>query len=173
MANVNNPNGFMPYKNPHGGSGQPVVEYLNLAAANSAIGVGDPLTSTSGYIDRAAASAALIGIAAEAKAASSGDTKIAVWSDPAQRFVAQTDDGTATSTSVAAAQANCNFVAGTPSNGRSIAELDQDSATTTATLPFKLLELAPRLDNAYGEFNRWVVVINNHQLKGGTGTAGT
>lgn len=169
MANVNNPSGFVPYLS--GASARPKITYLPLLATNAAIGVGDPLTLAAGGVDRASASAALCGVAAEPKAASSGGT-IAVWSDPAQLFVAQTDDGTGDCTAATAMRKNVNFVAGTPSNGKSIAEIDENSGTTTGTLPFKILRLSDELGNAYGEFNRLVVKINNHQLGSHTGTDG-
>jgi hypothetical protein len=174
MANTNNANGFLPAMNPNNGSGQPIKTYFDLSSTNTEIGIGTPVTSSSGVIDIATAGTGnpLIGIAAEYKAANSGG-KIAVWADPNQYFVAQTDDGTGTATSVAAAQANCNFIGTGVSNGRSTSELDESSATTGATLQFKLLFLEKSSSNAYGEFNRWVVKINNHQLGSHTGTAGT
>jgi len=167
MANVNNPNGFLPYL--AGGGGPPRITYLPLATANTAIGVGDPVTLVATGVDRAAASAALCGIAAEPKAASAGG-KIAVWADPSQEFVAQTDDGTGACTTAVFMRTNANFVAGNAANGHSIAEIDEDTATTTATLPFKVLRLSDEAGNAFGEFNRLVVKINNHQLGEGTGT---
>lgn len=171
MANTNNPSGFVPYISPNGGSGKAKITYLPLAAANALIGVGDPLEIDAGGVDKAEASDALCGIAAEPKAASSGGT-IAVWADPNQLFVAQTDDGTGDLTAAADMRKNCNFVAGTASNGRSIAEIDENSGDTTATLPFKVIRLSDEIGNAHGEFNRLVVKINNHQFGTGTGTAG-
>lgn len=175
MANSNVPNGFKPYGSPHGGGGQPVVTEHALLSTNAAIGVGDPVKVAAGGVDRAAASDALCGIAAESKAASAGGT-IKIWSDPQQEFVAQTDDGTGTATALAAIGLNADIVAGTPSNGRSIAEIDESSANTTATLPLKLLRLSDEYQgnvrNAFGEFNRLVVKINNHQFGSHTGTAG-
>lgn len=172
MANNNIPSGFQPYNAPHSGNGNPVVEYLDLSATNTEIGIGTPVKSASGVVDIAAAGNALCGIAAEYKAANSGG-KIAVWTDPEQRFVAQTDDGTGTLTALAGMQLNANFVGTGVTNRRSTAEIDEDSGDTTATLPFKVLFLAPFPSNAYGEFNRLVVKINNHQFGSGTGTAGT
>ena len=172
MANIDNPNGFKPYVSPTAQGGQAKVMYFDLAAANSVIGIGDPVYSVGGVINIAATGSALMGIAAEAKAASSGG-KIAVWADPEQWFVAQTDDGTGTATDIGGAQANADIVAGTPVNGKSIAEIDEDTATTTATLTLKLIRLSDEAGNAYGENNRWVVKINNHQLGSHTGTAGT
>lgn len=168
MANTNSPNGFKPYL-----TGRKVqVTYYDLSASNSAIGVGDPIDyENDGTVDRAAASAALVGIAAEPKAANAGGS-IAVWDDPDQLFVAQTDDGTGTATAKTCQNLNANFVAGTPSNGRSIAEIDESSAATTPALPFKIIRLSDEVGNAFGEFNRLVVRINNHKAKGGTGTLG-
>lgn len=162
----------MPYTNASNGGGEPTIEYFDLTVANAAIGKGDPVEWVSGLVNRANAASALCGIAAESKAASSGG-KIAVWADPDQRFVAQTDDGTGVLTAVEGIGLNADFVEGTPSSGRSTAEIDESSGATTATLPFKILRLSEEVGNAYGEFNRMVVKINNHQFGSGTGTAGT
>jgi hypothetical protein len=170
MANRNSPNGFLPVINLDG-SGGPKLEYLPLLATNVLIGRGDPVTIAAGGVDKAGASTALCGIAAEPKAANSGGY-IAVWSDPNQLFVAQTDDGTGDLTTAADMRKNANIVAGTPVNGQSIAEIDENTGDTTATLPLKVIRLSNEIGNALGEFNRLVVRINNHQLSGGTGTAG-
>jgi hypothetical protein len=173
MANQNIPHGFRPVRSNAGGVGQPKISYFTLAAANSAIGLGDALIMSSGDVDIATASAALIGIAAEAKAASTGG-KIAVWADPQQEFEGQTDDGTGVATSaVLAIGKNINLVATAPSAGKSKMELDESSAATTATLPFKIIGLYTDPQNAYGEFNRLVVKINNHVLGSHTGTVGS
>jgi len=172
MANIDNGTGFLPYNNPNNGGGQPVVEEFDLAAANTKIGVGTPVKSVGGVVDIAAAGDALIGIAAEYKAANAGG-KIKVWSDPSQRFVAQTDNGTGVLTAVAGIQLNANFIGTGVTNKRSTAEIDESSGATGATLPFKVLKLSPEVSNAYGEFNRLIVKINNHQLGSHTGTAGT
>lgn len=168
MANTNHPNGFLPYV----GCGSAKIHYYDLKSTNSAIGRGDPLVQdSSGTVDRAAASAVLAGIAAEPKDANAGG-KIAVWDEPEQLFVAQTDDGTGTATAQTCQNLNANFVAGTPSNGQSIAEVDEDSAATTPTLPFKIVRLSDESGNAFGEFNRLIVRMNNAKVKGGTGTLG-
>ena len=171
MANKDNPSGFVPYIG-LGSKGKVELVYLPLLATNTIIGKGDPLTLAAGGANRAAASAALCGIAAEAKAASCGDATIAVWADPNQLFVAQTDDGTGDTTAATAVRKNVNFVAGNAVNGLSIAEIDEDTGNTTATLPMKLIRLSDEVGNAYGEFNRMVVKINNHQFGSHTGTAG-
>ena len=172
MANRNAPSGFLPAINLDG-SGGPKVEYLPLLPTNVAIGVGDPVTIAAGGVDKAPVTTALCGIAAEAKAANAGAGQfIAVWSDPNQLFVAQTDDGTGVLTTAADMRKNANIVVGAPSNGRSIAEIDESSGAVTATLPLKVVRLSNDVGNALGEFNRLVVRINNHQFSGGTGTAG-
>jgi len=179
MANDDNGNGFRPVISPFDGcGGQPKPVYMLLADANSEIGLGSPVTITSGRVDLAAAGAALCGVAAEHKSASNGTSvKIAVWANPAQLFTAQTDNGTGTLTAVADIGLNTNHVGTGVSNKRSTAELDEDAANTTATLSFKTVRLSEEYGtaglNAFGEFNRIVVKINNHQLLAGTGTAGS
>jgi hypothetical protein len=177
MANVDNPNGFKPWISP-GASGQAKVTYLDLSASNSEIGIGSPLTIASGIVDLAAATNALCGISAEYKAASAGGL-IAVWADPNQLFVAQTDDGTGTITAVAGVGLNASFVGTGVTGLESDAEIDEDSGATTATLELKIIRLSTEYTgdngalNAYGEFNRMVVKINNHQFGSHTGTAGS
>ncbi len=172
MSNTNNPSGFLPYINPFSGQGQAKVAYLPLAAANSAIGVGTPVTLASGAaVNIAGTTDALCGMAAEAKAANSGGM-IAVWADPQQWFVAQTDDGTGDLTASTDLGKNCTFVGTGVSNGRSTAEIDENSGSNTATLLLKTIRLSDEAGNAHGEFNRLVVKINNHQFGSHTGTAG-
>lgn len=173
MPNTDNPSGFLPYISPNdGGSGQAKVSYFNLAGANSAIFIGSPVTLASGDVDIAAAGNALCGIAAEHKAASAGG-QIAVWADPNQWFVAQTDDGTGALTAATDAMKNVNHTGttGSSSTFRSTSELDENTADTSATRSFKAIRLSNEQGNAAGEFNRWVVKINNHQLASSTGTS--
>lgn len=173
MSNVNAPHGFRPVRSIDGGVGQPKLTYMQLAAANSEISPGDCLSITAGDTDLASASDALVGIAAEYKAASDGG-KIAVWAAPGQCFEAQTDDGEDTATTaILAIGKNINFVATASSGGKSLQELDESSAASTATLPFKVIGLYADQANAWGEFNRLIVKINNHVLAAGTGTVGS
>ncbi len=177
MANIDNANGLQPYSAPHSGNGNPVETEHVLLSSNAAIGVGSPVAVVAGGVDHASAGAgnALLGIAAEAKAASAGG-KIKVWSDPLQLFVAQTDDGTGTASAEGDLGLNIDFIGVAVLNGRSTSELDESSAAVGATLQFKLIALSDEVQgkavNAFGEFNRLIVKINNHQLSGGTGTLG-
>lgn len=73
---------------------------------------------------------------------------------------------------------NINLYVGTPATGVKVSGdgLDNNTAGTTATLPFKLLGLAQKYDNgvynAYGTYAKWLCMINNHCYASGTGTAG-
>ena len=170
MANKNAPIGLVPTKC----DGRIRTNEYDLISTNAEIGVGSVLAQNSaGGLDLWT-SGAHIGVAAEYKAANSGGT-IKVYDDPEQEFVAQTDDGTGTATSQTAIGLNITIVNNATVDaalGLSRAELDESSAASGATLPFKIRKLYPAVDNAFGEFNRLVVVPNNHVLKGGTGTAG-
>jgi hypothetical protein len=70
---------------------------------------------------------------------------------------------------------NCevDVTAGSTSSGASGMSIDIANKGATATLPLKIVGFPNRPDNQTSDsyFNGYVV-INNHQLKGGTGTAG-
>lgn len=57
---------------------------------------------------------------------------------------------------------NANLVSGTNNGYVSGWEVNNSGETTTATLQLKLLGLAQRSDNAFGEHAKWLVLINNH-----------
>ena len=170
MANRDNPSGLHPrYRI---GGGTICTEDVVLAAANAIIGVGDPLIQTAaGLWDRAAAADRIGAIAAGSAAASSGAT-IPAYKDPNIVFSCQTDDGAGTATARTAVNLNIDFLVTAATGGVSNVELDESSAAATAALPFKIRELYPSVDNAFGEFNELLVTINNHIEKGGTGTVG-
>ncbi len=176
MANVDNANGFLPYSS-GSGNGQPVPNEYTLLSGNAEIGLGSPIRSVAGGVDLAAAGGTLglLGVAAEYKAASDNGT-IKVWDDPDQLFVAQTDSGTGTATAASNGGLNIPFTGTGVTNRRSTAQLDQSEAATTSTDQFRLLYLSDefqgKVKNAAGNFNRWVVKINFHQLGGGVGNDG-
>ena len=60
---------------------------------------------------------------------------------------------------------NANLVAGTNNGYVSGWEVNNSGETTTATLQVRLLQLAPRRDNVFGEHAKWWVLINNHELR--------
>lgn len=80
--------------------------------------------------------------------------------------------GTALTASAIGNNANFIILAGNSIVSDSGTLLDNATEATTATLNLKILELAQREDNAFGARAKWRVLINNHQYKGGTGTAG-
>jgi hypothetical protein len=170
MANQDAANGFEPYLNGHGGGGEPVANEYILDASNTEIGKGTPVVMTSsGGVDIATAGAgnAILGIAAEYKAASAGGT-IKVWDDPDQQYTAQTDDGTGTSTAQTVVGARIDFVGtGVSATKLSTAELDEDTGGTGATKQFQVMGLSKEVQknvvNAFGEFNRLIVKINTKQ----------
>lgn len=161
MANLDRPRGAEP-------KGKPLRE--NAYVAGEAIYRGDLLKkANTGKVVRAAASDALIGVAAASAAA---DEKVLVWDHPDQQFVMQADGGDIDAQTDILL--NYDFVVASPDTTYSISRTEVDSSTgdTTATLPLKLLAVDERPDNALGAQVDCIVKINNHQLASGTGTAG-
>lgn len=107
-----------------------------------------------------------------------GTTALAkVADDPNLVFDMQETNGSgAAGTALALADRglNINFYlgTGTTATGMSGASINNVSKATTATLNLKILDLSPREGNVVGSFANWLVAWNNHQFKGGTGTAG-
>jgi len=102
---------------------------------------------------------------------------VLVADDP--NIVFEVEEGTTasaagTALTAAAVGNNANFVviAGTNTYSDSGTLVDNATEAVTATLNLKLLGLAQREDNAFGTRAKWLVLINNHQYKGGTGTLG-
>lgn len=179
MANTDAPHGFLPVRTLTGTGGAYPIRRFVLLSTNAVIGVGDPVVFTNaGVIDRGAATpteGTFAGVAAEPHAVNDGASSnylkktIAVWCDPNIVFEAQTDDTTGTGDSQACVNNTFNYVAGTPANGKSIAELDESTGgSTTNTLPFKVLGLYKVAKNDFGQFNRLECVINSGALKGNT-----
>lgn len=164
MANRDTPFGFKPLRGPFCAH-----KYL-LTTANVAIGVGDVIVrNASGMHDRGAASATqIVGIALESAAANDGANgkEILVSDDPNTVYLAQMDDGVSVGALQDGMTLNFDFVATAPSNGLSRMELNESSANTTATLPFKALRLHKAVDNAFGEFQKTEVKINAYAFAG-------
>lgn len=86
-----------------------------------------------------------------------------------------TSGASAYSFAVADIGQNCNIYAGagSTSTGTSAHTADLNDKGTAATLPLKVLGTVQRVDNdPTGNYTKILVTINNHQLKGGTGTVG-
>lgn len=90
--------------------------------------------------------------------------------------VQETNGSGAAGTPLALADVNLNanfYVgAGNTSNGLSGTTVNNATENTTATLNLKILGLTPNPTNVVGNFANWLCAINNHEFKGGTGTAG-
>lgn len=167
MSNRDTPMGFLPS---YCWSGRIVPKAYELAAANTIIGIGDLLVRTAdGVVDRAAATAVqIVGVAAEAKDASSGGS-ILVWDNPFIVFRAQVDDATVN----AQTDFNLNYdiVVADAVNGRSQMEIDGSEQAVTSTLPITLIGLYPDPRNSLGEHVDVLCIINNHVYKS-LGTTG-
>lgn len=89
--------------------------------------------------------------------------------------VEATNGGSAYSFAVADIGQNANLFAGSGSTttGNSAYSVDMGDKGTTATLPFKVMGVSPKVGNeTTGNYTKVLVQLNNSQLKGGTGTAG-
>lgn len=163
MANAVKPRGAQPY-------GQ--IYRAQLYVSGGAVYPGDFVsTNSSGQVVAASASSALLGVAANYTSASGKD--LLVYDHPDQMFVVQSDD----TNPGAQTDFNLNYdivaTSGNTTYNASRMALDGSTGATTATLPLKALSYEKRPDNALSAECDVVVLINNHQLKGGTGTAGT
>lgn len=162
MANADRPRGAKPTNR---------EARVSKYQAGGAIYPGDFVKFDSdGEVVAASASNALCGVAA-GYAAAQGD-EILVYDAPDQEFVVQADSADIDAQTDINLNYNIVATAGNSTYKMSRMELDGDTGATTATLPLKLLRIDDRIDNALGASVDCIVVINNHQRKGSTGTAG-
>lgn len=162
MANVSRPEGFRPKGD---------VLRANKYIAASAMYPGDLVKlDSAGKVSVAAASDALLGACAS-YAAADGDS-VMIYDHPEQLYVAQADD--ATIDAQTDIHRNYDFVAAAASSTYRVSrmQIDASSQADTATLPLKVLGIEEKSDNALGAYVKCICKINNHQLAGGTGTAG-
>lgn len=141
----------------------------NSYVAGGAVKIGDFVKlDASGRVVVAAAGDALLGVSNSY--ASAAGLPINVFDNPEQQFIGQAS--TAGIAALADLNLNYNIVANTTSGPEGNHQIDGASGATTATLPLKVLNLSPEFKAAFGSNARVVFVINNHILKGGTGTVG-
>lgn len=139
--------------------------------ADEAIYPGDFVNlNSSGKVEPADASEALLGVAL-GYASTDGDS-VMIADHPDQMFRIQADDADIDAQTDMGLNYNIVATAGDSTYKLSRMELDSDSAATTASLPLKLLDWDRRPDNALGAQVDCIVKINNHELAGGTGTQG-
>lgn len=163
MANTIKPRGAWPY-------GQ--VVRANVYLSGGAVYPGDFVsTSSDGTVVAAASTTALLGVALGY--ASASGKSLLISDHPDQLYGIQSS----TSSPSAATDFNLNYdivaTGGSTAYKMSRMALKGDSSGTTATLPLKALFISPTPLNAASAESDVVVAINNHQLKGGTGTLGT
>lgn len=197
MANANKPSGLAPVKYLSGADwdGRVNIYFLSSADGN-AIYPGDPVTlSGSGDTVRGipgvtigVAGSAIVGAVVavgvnpdggpyidpnnltltNAPATKTQNYYVAVADDPNIIFEMQ-EIGTGTQLDATAIGLNANFVAGAPATGVKYSgyQIDNTTEATTSTLNLKLLGLARRVDNAFGQYAKWLVLINNHLYRAG------
>ena len=161
MANSNTPNGLIPHE-------RCIRARTYIAAGTIYPGDAVKLDSGGGVVVCAAGDAT---VGAALTYAVSGNN-VSVADSPQQLFRVK-----ASSTQIdAQTDINLNYdiVATTGSTlyKASRNSLDSSTQATTATLVYKLLAVDARPDNVIGTYVDCIVSVNNHQLKGGTGTLG-
>lgn len=161
MANTVRPRGAMP---------KGVVLRANQYVAGGTIYPGDLVKQKNdGTLVVVTAGDAAIGVAAS-YAVSTND--VLVYDHPDQEYVIQSSSANPG----AQTDLNLNYsvvaTAGSSTYKMSRMALDGTTGNTTASLTLKALNYEKRPDNALSTNCDVVVIINNHQLKGGTGTAG-
>lgn len=198
MANANRPMGLSPVNTLNSGpyNGQARL-YTILAANTNGFAIGDPVISTgqggdskgNPAITIAAATGPIRGVivglfdtwtniakvdnpnsTVRPAAAQTKDWYAMVVDDPNVVFEVQ-EIGTGTPLVAAAVGLNANLVAGANNGFVSGWQLNNATEDTEVDLQVKILGLAQRSDNAIGQYAKWLVKINNHELAAGTGSS--
>jgi hypothetical protein len=99
-------------------------------------------------------------------AATTADWYALVVDDPNVVFEVQ-EIGTGTPLTKAACGLNADLETGTGNGFVSGWMVGNDNEAVTATLQVRLLGLAQRADNAFGQYAKWDVLINAHELRVG------
>ena len=100
---------------------------------------------------------------------SGGFVNILVADDPGQYFIIEEDTGgSALDAQSIGSAAVHTFLATTGSTVSGIANavLDRSTVATTSDLTLRILKKLDRIDNAYGNYCKWIVSINRHRLTG-------
>lgn len=196
MANVNRPMGLQPVQTilgaPYTGAGR--VYCIPDTDDTNAYAIGDPVTLAGGADANGIATITLatagtgnmilgviVGTNASSYSGTYGDlsqnslitpaTKdrnyyCLVEVDPNVVYEVQ-EIGTGTPLTAAEVGLNANLVAGTNNGTYSGWMLDNSGEATGNTIQVKLLGLAPRIDNAFGQYAKWWVTINNSIFRPG------
>lgn len=195
MANANRPAGLSPvgYLGAADWDGRGNVYYVPSTSTN-ALFIGDPV-ALSGTADAAGIASvdlgsagstivgAIIGIGTSPNGPFIDFNDLSKVSAPATKtqayYVLVADDpntifeiqeiGTGTPLTAAEVSLNANFVYVAPATGVRVSAVQLDNATeqTTSTLNLKILGLVRRADNAFGQYAKYRVLINNHSFRTG------
>lgn len=196
MANANRPVGLAPVSYLNGAKYTGAArEYCILSTDGSAYAIGDPVASggtgdgagvSNVVLATAGAGNAIRGIIIGTRGIKYGagmvdpaslDTTIIpatktknyyvlVVDDPNVIFEAQ-EDSIGNNLAITDLSSNMDIVSGTNNGYVSGWMLDSSTVNTGSTRQVKLLGLAQRSDNAVGQYGKWLVLINNHELRGG------
>lgn len=196
MANLNAPKGFVPSRYLNGaqwnGGGN---LYCIPSTDGSQYGVGDAVKTVAGsdanglpYVTKAAGTDTVRGVIVGVLVANPNNPSLVgtnldltiqnipatkakayyviVVDDPQVVFEVQ-DDGLNALTSTAANK-NASFTVANPTSPQqnSASVLATGSVAGTSTLNLKLLGLVQRPDNAFGVNAKWLVIFNQHELRG-------
>jgi hypothetical protein len=97
---------------------------------------------------------------------------VAVVDDPGVIFEAQEDSSTNLTADEIGLNISPTTESGNTTTGHSTIELDCATEATTSTLSLKILGLVDRPDNELGDYAKFEVMVNNHELAQGLGSAG-
>lgn len=193
MANANRPAGLAPVQYLNGSPWNGQARIYSIAASYATkLAIGDPVVSSgtaddSGVpgIERAADSGAIRGVIVGLGAANEtamvnpanldqttrpGAAQSKVWyamvvDDPNVVFEVQEGGTPLTAADVGL---NTNLTITNANDFLSQVVLDNADKAGTSTLQVKLLGLVRRVDNSFGQYAKWLVKINNHELASGT-----
>jgi Uncharacterized conserved protein len=194
MANADRPTGLSPVGHisgsPYNGQAR---EYCILAANTNGFAIGDAVISAGGAdgngvptITVAATTGPLRGVivglsskrgaganlgnrdsTVRPAAAQSTDWYAMVVDDPGVIYEIQEVSG-GTALTEAAVGLNAPLVLGANNGFLSGYEVNNAGEVTTSSVQLRLLGLAQRADNAFGEHAKWLVLINAHELRAGS-----
>lgn len=151
---------------PAGSADAAGIPTATLATAGTTNTVGGVMISPSGASSYGSSQGVPQEIAIVIPAVKTRAYYILVADDPNVIFEIQ-EIGTGTYLAATDVSLNCSLVAGTNNGYVSGWMLDNSTKATTAALQCRLLQLAPRLDNVFGQYAKWWVLLNNHQFRAG------
>jgi len=171
MANVDNPHGLRPIMRTLDGGFPLLQTFTKDASEATAIFQGDAINrEADGNIEAASATPGTTlysGVSLQYGAALALSTHIC---DVSPNSVFEAQDNSDTDGFAAAdmgLNVNLELNAGVVATKQSGHELDESTATTTATLDMHMLQLVNAPDNAAGAFSRVEVVFNKHRMNPG------